>query len=113
MRILNIIEKVVVVPTVYNYELVANYNVDSIGDGKWSIEAVGRNGNIIKVWIGSNGTRRPADDLWAQVEAWSGKIAKPKYKAKIVVAPDGYRGSYKALEREVLRGRLHGCLISF
>ena len=40
MRILNIVEKVVVVPTVYNYELVSNYNVDSIGDGKWSIEEI-------------------------------------------------------------------------
>lgn len=113
MRILNIVEKVVVVPTVYNYELVSNYNVDSIGDGKWSIEAVDRSGNIIKVWIGSNGTRRPADDLWAQVEAWSSKIAKPEYKTKIVITPDGYRWSYKALEREVLKGRLHGCLICF
>lgn len=113
MRILNIVEKVVTVPAVYNYQRVIRYNVDSIGDGKWSIEAVGKNGNIIKVWIGSNGTRRPADDLWAKVYAWREKVAYPKRKEKLVVTPDGYTTTYKALEMEILRGKLHGCLISF
>lgn len=113
MKLLNVVETVVTVPAVHNYELVSNYNVEAIGDGKWSIEAATKNGQIIKVWIGSNGTHRPADDLWAQVEAWGAKIAQPENKVKIVVTPDGYRGTYKALRKEIFRGRLHGCVVSF
>ena len=113
MRILNVVETVVVVPAIHNYELVANYNVEAIGDGKWSIEAWTKSGAIIKEWVGSNGTLRPADDLWAQVEAWGDKIAEPAHKAKVVVTPDGYRGSYKDLRKEIYKGHLHGCIVSF
>lgn len=113
MKILNLVEEVVIVPTLYNYEKVVRYDTYSIGDGLWCIEAIGKNESLVKTWIGSNGTRRPADNLWNDVEAWGSKVAIPEHKKRIVVAPDGYAATYKALEHEVLRGRLHGCVITF
>ena len=113
MRILNLVEEVVIVPVLYNYEKVIRYDTYSIGDGLWCIEAIGKNESLVKTWIGSNGTRRPADNLWDEVEAWGSKVAVPEHKKRIVVAPDGYTTTYKAFEREALRGNLHGCVVCF
>lgn len=113
MRILNLVEEVVIVPALYNYEKVVRYDTYSIGDGLWCVEAIGKNESLVKTWIGSNGTRRPADNLWDDVDAWAAKVAVPEHKKRVFVTPDGYKGSYKSLEREVLRGNLHGCVVCF
>lgn len=40
------------------------------GGGEWGIEVCDLQGDLITSFSGSNGTREPSDDLWAQFDAW-------------------------------------------
>lgn len=73
-----------------NGDLVASYKTYSLGDGLWSIEL-------------------EADDLYASIFAWRNKINHSYMEYR---APDGSRGSYKYFYKEVLKGRLHGLIVS-
>lgn len=44
----------------------------AIGGGEWSIEVYDDEGNYIREFVGSNGTRddEEADDLWSEYNAW-------------------------------------------
>lgn len=47
--------------------LLATCKVQSyaIGDGLWSLEVIDGAGHLLGEFVGSNGTREPADDLYA------------------------------------------------
>lgn len=116
--------KKVHVPAVKAIDLVVSYQQYSVGGGEWSIEAKTSYdqsvwGPCIKEWVGSNGTQGPADDLWAEVEAWEKdpkgglKVVKEAYTYRNYIAPDGTEGSYSFFRKEAMKGRLHGCLIVF
>jgi hypothetical protein len=42
----------------------------SLGGGEWSIEVYHENGDFIKEFVGSNGTRSEKDDLWGEYDIW-------------------------------------------
>lgn len=54
-----------------NKELVYETKTFAVGGGEWSIEVYDEEGLLLKEFVGSNGTREPADDLWAEYEAWA------------------------------------------
>lgn len=53
-----------------NYELVDHTETHAIGGGEWSIEVFDEDGYLLKEFVGSNGTREPADDLWSEYDQW-------------------------------------------
>jgi len=53
-----------------NGDLVWETKTFAIGGGEWSIEVYDEEGSLLKEFVGSNGTREPADDLWAEYEEW-------------------------------------------
>lgn len=112
------------VPETRACDLVVSYQTYALGDGLWSIEAKTTSdqscwGPSIMEWVGSNGTREEADDLWAEVSAWEKdpegglKVVKEAYSYNEYAAPDGTRGSYGFFQREIFAGRLHGLLAQF
>jgi len=116
--------KKVHVPAVRAIDTVVSYQTYSVGGGEWSIEAKTSHdqsvwGPSIKEWVGSNGTQSPADDLWAEVEDWEKdpkgglKVVRKGYTYRSYIAPDGTEGSYSFFRKEVMNGRLHGCLVVF
>ena len=136
MRIHNLVKtQIVNVPSVKVVDLVVNYQAYSLGGGEWSIEAKTSHdqspwGASLKEWVGRNGTRtfvnddgwlenEPADNLWREVEAWEKdpqgglKVVKPAYSYQEYKAPDGKTGSLSFFRREIMKGRLHGCVVSF
>lgn len=42
----------------------------AVGGGDWSIEVYDREGCLLKEFVGSNGTRDEADDLWGEYDDW-------------------------------------------
>ena len=42
--------------------------IHAIGDGEWSLEVYDEEGDCMFEFVGSNGTRREADDLYAQLD---------------------------------------------
>ncbi len=98
-----------------NGDLVSDFKVFALGGGEWSIEAVDADGSLLKEFVGLNGTRNEeeATDLWAEAAEWSKQEARPAYSYKEFKAPDGTLGSISFFRNEVLRGRLHGCVVSF
>jgi hypothetical protein len=126
MRINNLVKtQVVNVKEIKAVDLVVNYQSYSLGDGEWSIEAKTTQdmsvwGPSIMQWTGNNGTRGyEADDLWAEVEKWEVdphgglEVIRPGYSYQQYQAPDGTYGSYSFFKKEVMNGRLHGCVVSF
>lgn len=112
------------VPALRKRDLVVSYQTYSIGDGEWSIEAKTSNdqsvwGPSIEEWVGSNGTREEADDLWEQVRQWQNDpdgglmVIRPSYSYKEYVAPDGCSGPYSFFKKEIEKGRLHGLVACF
>ena len=53
-----------------NGNLVYETKTFAVGGGEQSIEVYDEEGSLLKEFVGSNGTREPADDLWAEYEAW-------------------------------------------
>jgi hypothetical protein len=53
-----------------NGELAYRTETHAVGGGEWSIEVYREDGSFLKEFVGSNGTRESADDLWAQYEEW-------------------------------------------
>jgi len=106
---------IVHVPALKNADLSARYETHAIGGGEWSIEVYGPNGEFLKEFVGSNGTRpgEEATDLWVEVSEWEQEVARPAHSYKNYTAPDGATGSISFFRREVERGRLHGCVIIF
>lgn len=103
------------VPALKNADLSARYETHALGGGEWSIEVYGRNDEFLKEFVGLNGTRPDEDatDLWAEVYEWEELVARPAYSYKEYVAPDGTTGSISYFRREIARGYLHGCVVSF
>lgn len=103
------------VPALRNADLSARYETHAIGGGEWSIEVFDSNGGFLKEFVGSNGTRngKKATDLWAEVSEWEEQEIRPAYSYKLFVSPDGTTGSISYFRREVEKGRLHGCVVSF
>lgn len=110
------------VPALRAIDTVVSYQTYSLGDGLWSIEAKTSYdqscwGPSCMEWVGSNGTREEADDLWAEVEAWkfdpNGGLAivRDAYKYRVYEAPDGCQGSYSFFVREAEAGRCHDLII--
>lgn len=98
--------------TVLNGDQVDHYSTHALGGGEWSIEAHRESDDYwvpaIKEWVGSNGTREEADDLWKLVDEWAKQVA---YSYKEWQAPDGETGSMTYFMREAEAGHLHGCLL--
>ena len=42
----------------------------SVGGGEWTIEVYHENGDLIREFRGSNGTRDEKSDLWADYDLW-------------------------------------------
>lgn len=100
------------IKVVKNGDLVARYTVHALGGGEWSIEAhegYDEWSPCIKEWVGSNGTREPADDLWKRADEWAEQV---HHKYKLWKAPDGEVGSMTYFMREAKRGHLHGCILA-
>jgi len=124
MRINNLVKtQIVNVKAIKAVDLVVSYQSFSLGGGEWSIEAKTSHDSIwgpsIMEWVGSNGTREETDDLWAEVEEWEKdpqgglKVIRPAYSYQEYKAPDGATGPISFFKKEVMRGRLHGCVVSF
>jgi hypothetical protein len=118
--------KTINVKAVKAIDMVVSYQTYSLGGGEWSIEAKTTHdqsvwGPSIMEWVGSNGTRydEEATDLWKEVEEWEKDpkgglaVVKPAYSYQEYKAPDGVTGSFSFFKREMINGRLHGCLVSF
>lgn len=99
------------VPAITNGMLVGNTETHAIGGGEWSIEVFDENGCFLEEFVGSNGTREPADDLWAQFDEWCSEIAKRSYKYRQYKSPDGTLGSYSYFMRQIQKGHLHGLIV--
>ena len=110
------------VPALKVVDLVESYQTYALGDGLWSIEAKTTEdqsvwGPSIHEWVGSNGTREPEDDLWAQVNEWvkdpngGQMVIKKAYSYAEYQAPDGTKGSKSFFYREAKKGFLHGLLL--
>jgi hypothetical protein len=100
------------VKVIKNGDLVERYITHALGGGEWSIEAHVDDdpySHCVKEWVGSNGTREPADDLWALVDEWAEQVHS---KYKVFKAPDGTQGSYSFFMREARMGHLHGCILA-
>lgn len=113
---------IIEVPAVKAVDLVESCQTYALGDGMWSIEAKTSAdqsvwGPAIAEWVGSNGTREPEDDLWAQVEEWAQDpnggqmVVKEAYSYVEYEAPDGTKGSKAFFYREAKKGFLHGLLL--
>lgn len=126
MRINGLIKtQIVNVKAIKAVDLVDSYQTYSLGGGEWSIEAKTSYdqscwGPSVMEWVGSNGTRdERADDLWAKVEEWKKdpqgglKVIRPAYSYQEYKAPDGKTGPFSFFKKEVIKGRLHGCVVSF
>lgn len=102
------------VPERKNWQNATEYKTFALGGGDWSIE-VYSDDELLAEFVGSNGTREgeEGDDLWAEVEEWKERVARPAYSYKEYEAPDGKRGSYNYFVHEALKGRLHGCVVAF
>lgn len=96
-----------------NGDLVATTETFAVGGGDWSIEVRDRQGYLLREFVGSNGTRDEADDLWASYDKWAAKEVRPAYSYMEWEAPDGTKGAYSFFVREAKRGNLHGCVVSF
>ena len=96
-----------------NGDLVATTETFAIGGGEWAIECRDERGYLVREFVGSNGTRDEADDLWAEYAEWAKQIARPAYSYREWIAPDGTKGSKSFFFREIERGRLHGCTVRF
>lgn len=114
MRILGLVKDTIVrVPVKYNGDLVSKTATHAVGGGEWSIEVYDNNDTFLKEFVGSNGTRdEEATDLWAEYDAWAKEIANKAYNYQSYKAPDGTTGSYKYFVKEVMHGRLHGCIVA-
>lgn len=99
------------VPATTNGMLVGNTETHAIGGGEWSIEVFDKNGCFLEEFVGSNGTREPADDLWAQFDEWCDGIVKPSYKYRQYKSPDGVLGSYSYFMSQIQKGHLHGLIV--
>ena len=104
----------VAIKTVLNGELVRGTQTYSLGGGEWSLCAYSTYNPCIWYsplveFVGSNGTREPADDLWAEFDKWCEKV---HHSFKVYIAPDGTTGSYKWWAKEIARGKLHGLIAS-
>lgn len=97
--------------TITNGDLVANTQTYALGDGMWSIEVTGSNGELLKEFVGLNGTRpdEEADDLWSEYGEWSKKV---HHKVQLWESPDGTKGSFSWFLREAERGNLYGLLVT-
>ena len=51
---------------------VGNTKTLAIGGGEWALEVYNLNGDFIREFVGSNGTRddEEADDLWGEYDDW-------------------------------------------
>lgn len=113
------------VPHTYIKDILGECSTHSVGDGQWTIEARHKNGELLKEFIGENGTETyigdddclhnvEADDLWSELDKWAeSTIYKEKYSYKNYQAPDGTTGSYSFFVREVSKGHLHGLVATF
>lgn len=110
MKILGL-EKVRVI-TVCNGDYVATTETFSLGDGQWSLEALDREGHCLKEFVGNNGQRKgdEPDDLYSLYESWAKGV---HHKYSVFRAPDGIEASLSWFRKEIMKGKLHGLVVSF
>lgn len=99
------------VPAKTNGMLVGHTETHAIGGGEWSIEVFDEDGCFLEEFVGSNGTRDQADDLWSRFDEWCNKIIRPAYMYRQYKSPDGMLGSYSYFRNQVEKGHLHGLIV--
>lgn len=95
---------------VLNKDLVYTTETHSVGGGDWSIEVYDFKKELLKEFVGSNGTQQDEEpaDLWAEYDTWANKV---HHTYKAYKAPDGTIGSLKWFYQEARNGRLHGLTV--
>lgn len=115
---------------VYLRDMVNHTSTHAVGGGEWSIELhtgyddwspclaefVGPNGT--QTYIGNDGFlhNEEAADLWEEVEEWKNDPKRGGAIHHIIhwyTLPDGQELNFRAILREIERGRLHGLTLSF
>lgn len=109
-----IAKRTIIVPTKYNYDLVAETKTFALGGGEWSIEVYDYQGHLLEEFVGLNGTRddEEATDLWSEYDEWAAQVHEPEHEATRWTAPDGTEESPSFFYKEALRGRLHGLILT-